>query len=316
MSNAQLKQAGLLSNQDELKEIRKAWAELANEYLAEHGLDERIDHRSHKDRGLLTLPTVKMGWQATELERQGIKTDVGDQNRAIRAYNAQIEQQNNLRKQLKQQQVQNCTKNEQKSAEKPPILPKYEKITTTHNPNTFKKHPTIAHNQHKSKNGTQVPPNPKKSLRTQNRAFSENPILSPEQHQQTLAFLQEFKKRIEQTAKQIWQSQLKALQNQAKPILASFENLRDNKPLLFGKDKWQQDKQQVLDAYNAIKLEYDTKRDKGITDEHRKQANQQLKHDEPELHAKAKAYMISLAKHEHSLKKTSSKYGSRWLCQT
>lgn len=164
MSNAQLKQAGLLSNQGELKEIRRAWAELANEYLAEHGLDERIDHRSHKDRVLLTLPTVKMGWQAIELERQGIKTDVGDQNRAIRAYNAQIEQQNNLRKQLKQQQVQNCTKNEQKSAEKPPILPKYEKTTTTHNPNTFKNTPTIAHNQHKSKNGTKYHPTLKSRL--------------------------------------------------------------------------------------------------------------------------------------------------------
>lgn len=90
MSNAQLKQAGLLSNQDELKEIRRAWAELANEYLAERNINERIDHRSHKDRGLLTLPTVKMGWQATELERQGVKTDVGDQNRAIKAYNEQV----------------------------------------------------------------------------------------------------------------------------------------------------------------------------------------------------------------------------------
>ena len=78
MSNTQLKQAGLLSNQDELKEIRKAWADLTNEYLAEHGIAERIDHRSHKDRGLDTLPTVKMGWQATELERKGIRTDVGD----------------------------------------------------------------------------------------------------------------------------------------------------------------------------------------------------------------------------------------------
>ena len=90
MSNTQLKQAGLLSNQDELKEIRKAWADLTNDYLAEHGIDERIDHRSHKDRGLDTLPTVKMGWQATELERKGIRTDVGNKNRDIKAYNANL----------------------------------------------------------------------------------------------------------------------------------------------------------------------------------------------------------------------------------
>lgn len=105
MSNAQLKQAGLLSNQDELKEIRRKWAELANEYLAERNIDTRIDHRSHKDRGLETLPTIKMGWQATELERQGIRTEVGDQNRAIKAYNAQIELKNGLKEQVKAEKL-------------------------------------------------------------------------------------------------------------------------------------------------------------------------------------------------------------------
>lgn len=111
MSNTQLKQAGLLSNQDELKEIRKAWADLTNEYLAEHGIAERIDHRSHKDRGLDTLPTVKMGWQATELERNGIRTDVGDINRDIKAYNANLVQQKILASEIViQQTLKNTSK--------------------------------------------------------------------------------------------------------------------------------------------------------------------------------------------------------------
>ena len=111
MSNTQLKQAGLLSNQDELKEIRKAWADLTNEYLAEHGIDERIDHRSHKDRGLATLPTVKMGWLATELERKGIRTDVGDKNRNIKAYNANLVQQKILESEIViQQTLKNASK--------------------------------------------------------------------------------------------------------------------------------------------------------------------------------------------------------------
>ena len=111
MSNTQLKQAGLLSNQDELKEIRKAWADLTNEYLAEHGIDERIDHRSHKDRGLDTLPTVKMGWQATELERQGIHTDVGNKNRDIKAHNANLVQQKILESEIViQQTLKNASK--------------------------------------------------------------------------------------------------------------------------------------------------------------------------------------------------------------
>ena len=111
MSNTQLKKAGLLSNQDELKEIRKAWADLTNEYLAEHGIDERIDHRSHKDRGLDTLPTVKMGWQATELERKGIRTDVGNKNRDIKAYNANLVQQKILESEIViQQTLKNASK--------------------------------------------------------------------------------------------------------------------------------------------------------------------------------------------------------------
>ena len=116
MSNTQLKKAGLLSNQDELKEIRKAWADLTNEYLAEHGIDERIDHRSHKDRGLDTLPTVKMGWQATELERNGIRTDVGNKNRDIKAHNANLMQKKILESEIVIQQTL-------KNASKTPIEP-------------------------------------------------------------------------------------------------------------------------------------------------------------------------------------------------
>ena len=111
MSNTQLKKAGLLSNQDELKEIRKAWADLTNEYLAEHGIAERIDHRSHKDRGLDTLPTVKMGWQATELERKGIRTDVGNKNRDIKAHNANLVQEKILESEIViQQTLKNASK--------------------------------------------------------------------------------------------------------------------------------------------------------------------------------------------------------------
>ena len=113
MSNTQLKQAGLLSNQDELKEIRKAWADLTNEYLAEHGIAERIDHRSHKDRGLDTLPTVKMGWQATELERQGIHTDVGNKNRDIKAHNANVRQEKILESEIV---IQRTLKNASKTS--------------------------------------------------------------------------------------------------------------------------------------------------------------------------------------------------------
>ena len=133
MSNTQLKKAGLLSNQDELKEIRKAWADLTNEYLAEHGIDERIDHRSHKDRGLDTLPTVKMGWQATELERKGIRTDVGNKNRDIKAYNANLMQQKILASEIV---IQRTLKN----ASKTPIEPHKDISARVTSPTPIKSH--------------------------------------------------------------------------------------------------------------------------------------------------------------------------------
>ena len=90
-SNTQLKAQGKRSNQDELKHIRERWATITNHHLEQSGINTRIDHRSHKDRGLEELPTVKMGWQATELERKGIQTDVGDQNRLIKQYNLTLQ---------------------------------------------------------------------------------------------------------------------------------------------------------------------------------------------------------------------------------
>ena len=42
-------------------EWRKAWADVTNRYLERYGHDERIDHRSHADRGLTDQPTIHEG---------------------------------------------------------------------------------------------------------------------------------------------------------------------------------------------------------------------------------------------------------------
>lgn len=104
MSNTQLKERGLRSAKEELKAIREQWANIANERLEEAGIDARIDHRSHKDRGLAQLPTVKVGWEATALERNGIRTAKGEQNRAIKAYNATLDQIKNIGEEIQQEQ--------------------------------------------------------------------------------------------------------------------------------------------------------------------------------------------------------------------
>ncbi len=45
----------------EVKRIREAWSVITNQKLHSLGIDERIDHRSYKDRGIALEPSVKLG---------------------------------------------------------------------------------------------------------------------------------------------------------------------------------------------------------------------------------------------------------------
>ena len=91
LSNAKRATLGLDRAKEDIKELREEWANIANGALEANGIDERIDHRSHAERGIEAQPTVKLGWKASELERSGIATDRGDTNRAIRADNQQLQ---------------------------------------------------------------------------------------------------------------------------------------------------------------------------------------------------------------------------------
>lgn len=92
LSNKKLKQKGLLSTQEQIKELRKDWEDIANHYLEIVDSKEKIDCRSYKDQGKDQIPTVKLGWKASDMERRGIKTDRGDINRSIKADNERIEE--------------------------------------------------------------------------------------------------------------------------------------------------------------------------------------------------------------------------------
>ena len=61
---------------------------MTNRYLERYGHDERIDHRSHADRGLTEQPTIHEGVVARALEKKGIISDRCEINRQINADNA------------------------------------------------------------------------------------------------------------------------------------------------------------------------------------------------------------------------------------
>lgn len=56
----------------QLHDIRQAWEHHANRELVQAGLDVRIDHRSHLERGLEIEPTEHMGVHASQMDRRGL----------------------------------------------------------------------------------------------------------------------------------------------------------------------------------------------------------------------------------------------------
>src|ERR1035437_1642954 len=54
---------------------RQTWAEAVNAALEKAGRDERVDHRSLKDRGIDRIPEPKIGVAATAMKRRGILPD-------------------------------------------------------------------------------------------------------------------------------------------------------------------------------------------------------------------------------------------------
>ena len=94
LSDTKRRALGLGRVNDELKEIRQTWADLANKALQRAGRQERIDARTNEERGIKRIPEIHQGHVVTTLERKGIKTTIGDKNRAIRSQNNLIQQHN------------------------------------------------------------------------------------------------------------------------------------------------------------------------------------------------------------------------------
>ena len=72
-------------------EIRQQWEQYVNRAYEQAGLDIRVDHRSHKDRGIEQEPTKHLGPVAAEMERREPgSSDRGDLNREIEQRNAAL----------------------------------------------------------------------------------------------------------------------------------------------------------------------------------------------------------------------------------
>ena len=96
LSNTKRKSLGMGTSQEEIKQIRATWANLANHALEYAGYRERIDHRSYADQGNRLQATIHEGSKVTQMRRKGIDTEIS-------RFNDTIKQQNSQQLQYKQQ---------------------------------------------------------------------------------------------------------------------------------------------------------------------------------------------------------------------
>ncbi|KJF70995.1 conjugal transfer protein TraA (plasmid) [Agrobacterium arsenijevicii] len=75
--NARLLANGMATTDMQLRDIRQSWEGIANRELQREGLDVRIDHRSHAERGLELSPTEHMGVHASQMQQQGMAVERG-----------------------------------------------------------------------------------------------------------------------------------------------------------------------------------------------------------------------------------------------
>ncbi|MEO1187602.1 MAG: MobQ family relaxase, partial [Pseudomonadota bacterium] len=73
---------------DMLNEWREEWANHQNRALERHGHSSRVDHRSYEAQGVDREPTQHLGPVASDMERNGKASRIGDENRAIANDNA------------------------------------------------------------------------------------------------------------------------------------------------------------------------------------------------------------------------------------
>ena len=285
-SNTQLKAQGKRSNQDELKYIREKWATITNQHLQKAGVDARIDHRSHKDRGLEELPTVKMGWVATQLERKGIRTDVGDQNRLIKKYNDTLQTKRELETLYRVNLAQGLYTRSQKQLD-----------TAT-----------------KPKNHTEPPKNQESVL---NRKLEPSSAIS--QSNSTVnkqKAIQLFDKQIFALAEKIHSQQLENLKEKmieykelSRQLINQIELHKQNKPLNpFKLNAWTKELESLIkqhnngikEKYDLLKIDYERIKNNGVTHEHWQKANAQIYQNDKNTYLKIKEFKEEINKNTES----------------
>ena len=250
LSNAKRKELGLGSTSTEIKALRKEWETIVNTQLEKQGIEERIDHRSLKEQGIERQPTIKMGWQASAMERRGVVTDKGDINRLIKADNKQLRDLELEIIILKDKQKQQVLERTQK-----PIEPQKAPQATNAPETTYK---------------TQIQPN--KATNT--------PVIEGQTVKEALEVRQGFEKMVTLTAEKMRAKNLKPYKSNMTRLVAEHKTLKEDSSW-FGKGKREKQMKEIATEYKGVKRDFNAIKERDFT----MQAREYIEHKAPKAHA-------------------------------
>lgn len=308
---------------------REQWAGTVNKHLWEHGIEKQIDHRSLKEQGLEREPTIKMGVNASALERKGIKTNKGNYNRIITAYDPD-KINKHLTIQFKQaQELHNKLKfiKRRLPEVKRDIADKQPKLYQAFDDMGIPTAPTeriIKDEQTREQVSTRMARQTSFSSSTDERERELPTANSSKSDQLGQAYtsgvrqtdnsieltssrdkiddlkkelsvnekrslIESFNKHIDQEAEKLLNNYLKEIKDEAKSKLAEIERIKTGKPLLFGKKEWQQKLDSKVSKYSQIIAHHDEVKVQGVNKEIRTEALRNYYLERPEAYNIIKA---------------------------
>lgn len=275
--NADLKKLGLPTTQEQIKQVRADIADLINKHLEQAEIGVTVDSRSYAEQGKDQLPTIKLGTQASEFERQGIATRKGDINRLVKQANKE-----GFKGSIEEYITKRIDDLEHE------IIFESRKPTEPTAPSETNK-PTIGKPVEKpAPVAPQVAPvTPQPAPAT---IAPKPPTVAPTAPTYANA-IDEYETTHDKLAMQFLKEDLKALAEKGKPLLAEYNRLKDNKPSLWSgeRGKWKKDLAQALDEYEKIKTEHDNMKEWGTRFEDLTKASKHIRENNPDLYER---YML------------------------
>ena len=259
LSNAKRKELGLGSTSAEIKELRMEWETIVNTQLEKQGIEERIDHRSFRERGIERQPTIKMGWQASAMERRGIVTDKGNLNRQIKADNEQLKGLELEIVLLQDQQKKQAQKRTQKPVERQKAL----EATNTS---------SIALEQPREANSA--------------------PTIKGQTVKEALDICQGFDEMVALTAQKMKAVTLEPYKADMTRLVAEHKALQENSSWL-GKGKRKKQMNELAIEHKEVKREYLSVKERDFT----MKAKEYIEHKAPDAHAKHEKARETLSYH-------------------